>query len=173
MDGVLYDENQTTLFKYPEGKKGNSYTIPASVTTIGTCAFELCTSFTSITIPNNVTKIDSCAFQFCRNLTAVTIGSGVTTIGMGAFEECTSLTSITIPANVTYIGQVAFGECTSLTSVTFATGSNLPQTGIDNNAFPQGPDGFGGNTLKTAYLATGGGAGTYKRTVGGSDWTKQ
>jgi hypothetical protein len=45
-DGVLFDLAKSTLIQYPGGK-GGSYTIPASVTTIGIYAFSYCSSLTS------------------------------------------------------------------------------------------------------------------------------
>src|ERR1043165_304251 len=38
-NGVLFDKNQTTLIEFPAGR-GRSYTIPASVTSIGYEAFD-------------------------------------------------------------------------------------------------------------------------------------
>ena len=95
-----------------------SITIPDSVTSIGDEAFDGCTSLTSLTIPDSVTSIGSYAFSRCTSLTSVTIGNGVTSIRNSAFSDCTSLTSVTIPNSVTSIGYSAFENCTSLTSVT-------------------------------------------------------
>ena len=64
-----------------------------------------------------VTSIGSSAFERCTSLTSVTIGNGVTTIGSSAFEECTSLTSVTIGNGVTTVGASAFGRCFRLTDV--------------------------------------------------------
>ena len=93
------------------------YTIPDSVTMIGYCAFDGCTSLTSVTIPDSVTTIGNGAFDFCESLTSVTIPDSVTTIGSYAFSYCDNLTSVTIPDSVTTIGNYAFGWCESLTSV--------------------------------------------------------
>ena len=57
-----------------------------SVTTIGSWAFERCTSLSSITIPNSVTTIGSWAFTSCDSLSSVIIGDGVETIGESAFR---------------------------------------------------------------------------------------
>jgi uncharacterized repeat protein (TIGR02543 family) len=70
-DGVLYNEDKTTLVAYPSAT-GSITTIPNSVTSIGDSAFAGCTSLTSITIPSNVTKIEQFAFNGCTNLISVT-----------------------------------------------------------------------------------------------------
>ena len=106
---------------------GTTYT----VTSIGTSAFEDCTSLTSITIPNSVTSIGSGAFRYCSSLTSVAIGNSVTSIGHCAFQCCSSLTSVTIPNSVTSIGNYAFYQCKSLTSVTIP--NNV--TSIGHGAF--------------------------------------
>ena len=88
----------------------------APVTSIGERAFFFFSrSLTSITIPDSVTSIGSHAFDDCSSLTSVTIPNSVTSIGAYAFYECSSLTSITIPDSVTSIGSEAFTGCTSLT----------------------------------------------------------
>ena len=114
--GVLFNKNKTKLIQCPGGLKG-SYTIPNSVTSIGSNAFSSCASLTSVMIPNSVTSIGSSAFSSCASLTSVMIGSSVTSIGGYAFFYCTSLTSVTIPNSVTSIGNYAFDSCTSLTNV--------------------------------------------------------
>ena len=93
------------------------YTIPDSVTSIGTHAFAGCDSLTSVTIPDSITSIGGYAFGGCRSLTSVIIPDSVTSIGYSAFYGCTSLTSVTIGNSVTTIGQEAFYYCSSLTSV--------------------------------------------------------
>jgi hypothetical protein len=55
--GVLFNQNQTTLFQYPAGNTNRSYTVPNSVTNIGEAAFESCGNLNSIMIPNSVINI--------------------------------------------------------------------------------------------------------------------
>ena len=95
-----------------------SVTIPNSVTSIGERAFYGCSGLTSVTIPNSVTSIGEWAFYSCSGLTSVTIPNSVTSIGESAFEDCSGLTSVTMPNSVTSIGNYAFYNCTGLTSVT-------------------------------------------------------
>jgi hypothetical protein len=118
VNGVLFDKNQFTLVEYPGGLDG-SYTIPGTVTSIGSEAFEYCTNLASVTIPGGVTNIGDEAFEYCTGLTNAIICNGVTSIGQNAFCDCSSLTSVTIPSSVTSIGDLAFYFCTSLTSVYF------------------------------------------------------
>ena len=119
IDGNLYNKDKTTLIKYATGKTATEFTIPDSVTSIGSSAFYDCDSLTSVTIGNSVTNIGDWAFEACTSLTSVTIGNGVTSIGFSAFRSCTSLTSVVIPDSVTSIGKDAFDYCYSLTNVYF------------------------------------------------------
>ena len=84
-DGVLFNKNKTTLIQYPMGNTRTSYTIPNSVTSIGSHAFYDCNNLTSVTIPNSVTSIGGYAFYSCDNLTSITIPNSVTSIGDHAF----------------------------------------------------------------------------------------
>jgi formylglycine-generating enzyme required for sulfatase activity len=163
--GILYNKDKTTLVAYPSAK--GSINIPNGVKAIGNAAFDNC-SITDVTIPTSVTSIESDAFEFCLNLTSVTFTapSQVASIGQCAFILCKKLTSITIPNSVNSIEDSAFEECTSLTSVTFE-GSGIT---IGETAFPEGPNGIGADQLKTLYSS--GGAGTYVRASGGETWIK-
>ncbi|MDD4290640.1 MAG: leucine-rich repeat protein [Clostridia bacterium] len=93
-------------------------TIPQSVTSIGSAAFENCSGLTQITIPSSVTDIGSAAFSQCRGLTQITIPSSVTDIGSYAFSQCRGLTQITIPDSVVSIGFRAFSSCSGLNLIT-------------------------------------------------------
>ena len=101
-------------------------TIPNTVTSIGSQAFQECSNLTSVIIPSGVTSIGNNAFTYCVSLTSVTIGSDVTSINNGAFQNCRALTSITIPNSVTSIGDFAFMGCNSLSAITFE--STYPPT---------------------------------------------
>ncbi|MBO4308938.1 MAG: leucine-rich repeat protein [Clostridia bacterium] len=93
------------------GCKDSIIPTDGSVTSIGDCAFFLCSSLEEITIPNSVTSIGSSAFFHCTGLTNITIPDSVTSIGDGAFSGCSSLRSIAIPDSVTSIEEFAFSNC--------------------------------------------------------------
>ena len=122
VNGVLFNTDKTLLHTYPADKTGANYTIPDSVTSIGTSAFRECTSLTNITIPDSVTSIGYAAFRECTNLNSITIPEGVTSIGAWAFDDCYALRTVTIPDSVTSIGDGTFDECNRLNSVTIGNG---------------------------------------------------
>ena len=108
-DGVLYNNDKTTLLQCPGAK--TKCIIPETVTSIGNCAFYCCKILTSVKIPNSVTSIGTRAFSYCSVLTSITIPNSVTTIGGYAFEACYGLTSVIIGKSVTSIGSYAFEAC--------------------------------------------------------------
>lgn len=63
VDGVLFNKDKTELVRYPEGRNGN-YSVPESVSTIGTGAFKNANVFT-LTVPKNVTYVRTNAFENC------------------------------------------------------------------------------------------------------------
>ncbi len=128
--GVLYNKDKTILRQYPAGNTRSSFTIPSTVTSIGSDAFNGCTRLSSVTVPSSVTKINSLAFSYCSSLTSVTIENGVERIEACAFQYCTSLTSFYVPSSVTSIGVNAFDGCTKLAS--FSVSSSNPNYSSDN-----------------------------------------
>jgi hypothetical protein len=126
VDGVLFDERQTTLIQCPGGKAG-SYAIPDGVTNISGAPFAGCSSLVGVIVPNSISSIGIAMFEYCFNLTNVMIPDSVTSIGSYAFYECRSLTDVTIPNSVTSIGDEAFSECFSLSALYFL--GNSPTVG--------------------------------------------
>jgi hypothetical protein len=86
VDGILFDKSQRTLIQYPVGQTGTSYTIPNSVTSIGTNAFSYCSSLASVTIGNNVTNIGDSAFAGCTSLTSVYFQGNAPSFGADVFD---------------------------------------------------------------------------------------
>ena len=117
-NGILFNKNLTTLICYPAGKSGNNYTIPDSVTNIGSYAFYGSTFLTSITMPNSITSIGIQSFTNCALLSSINIPNSITSIGNSAFFGCSSLLSINIPNLITSIENSVFQNCTLLTNIT-------------------------------------------------------
>ena len=95
------------------------------VTSIGSYAFEGCTSLKSVEIPDGVTSIGERAFAGCTSLESLEIPASVTSIGECAFAGCTSLESVEIPASVTSIGVSAFIGCSGLESISVESGNTV------------------------------------------------
>ena len=127
-----------------------SGSVTYKVTAIGTDAFRVNSTLTSITIPDGVTTIESYAFYDCKSLTNVIIPEGVTYIGNRAFSICTSLKSVSLPASLTECGD-AFSDL-NLTKVTFAHQEPPDFIWI----LPDGrPTAFWGTTIKQIQLPEG------------------
>ena len=87
VDGVLFSKNQTLLIQYPAGRAG-SYTVPASVASIGNNAFQDCFSLTAIYFQGDAPSISEDAFESAENVIAYylpgTTGWGMTFAGRPA-----------------------------------------------------------------------------------------
>ena len=131
-NGVLFDKSQTTLVECPA--ISGSYTIPASVTSIGSEAFVDCAGLTGVTIPSGVTNIGTLVFANCFSLPAITVAANnsfySSANGVLFDKNQTTLIdypggkggSYIIPGSVTSIGEYAFWFCTGLTGVTIPAG---------------------------------------------------
>jgi len=97
-DGVFFNKNKTTLLIYPYGKTGTNYSVPSSVTTIRSSAFERNPFLESLTLPNGLTTIGTYAFYLSK-LTSISIPDSVTSFGSYPFLGSYSLTSINVGEN--------------------------------------------------------------------------
>lgn len=118
IDGIMFDKDMTTLLLYPAASKNAYYSIPDSVTNIGSGAFFDCSGLTSVIIPDSVTSIGVDAFNNCTGLTSVTVPDSVTSLGKWAFSRCSGLTSVVISNNVKKIQRSTFYGCTGLKTIT-------------------------------------------------------
>lgn len=91
--GVLYDKNQSSLIRVPEGLD------------------------TVFSFANSVTEIGECAFYNCDNLESIAIPEGISIIREETFYSCSALTSVTLPASIKRISSDAFQSCDNLTDV--------------------------------------------------------
>ncbi|MCR4663903.1 MAG: leucine-rich repeat domain-containing protein [Paludibacteraceae bacterium] len=120
----------------------SNITIPNSVTSIGSGAFDGCNSLTSVHISDIAAwckiTFGSNPLSYAHNLylngtlvTDLVIPNSVTSIGNSAFNGCTGLTSLTIGESVTSIGDGAFSGCSGLTSIEIPNSVST----IGNSAF--------------------------------------
>jgi hypothetical protein len=146
------------------------FTVPASVTTIGSGAFNTATRIKEVRFNATdllLTSVD--AFKGCSSITKLVIGPGVkvipassfegtgvikdidlssvTSIGNFAFADCFSLIGIEIPASCEFIGEGAFDATDPGTSIgcnqLVGVGIRGTRTSIDPAAFKEN-DTFGG-----------------------------
>lgn len=119
----------STLVKYRGTEK--NVTIPSTVETIGSGAFEDDTNVELVVVPNSVKRIEAYAFWGCDNLDTIVLGTGLSEVADYAFTKCTGLEQISIPSNVTSIGVQAFADCVNLTDI------SIPKetASIDESAF--------------------------------------
>lgn len=81
--GALYNKTKTTLICCPAGKTV-SFTVPATVTTIGPYAFNGCTGLNEIRIPEGVENIGASAFARCGSLCVYYDGTAEMTLPEGS-----------------------------------------------------------------------------------------
>ena len=132
-DGVLFNKDKTTLVCYPIGKPETTYTVPATVTTIGSSAFMNCTALTEITIPDGVTYIRTSAFEKCSALAQINLPNSLTDMSQRTFYGCTSLTEVTLPDGVTQLMGFNFTDCSALEKVTLPEGITYIGSGAFKN----------------------------------------
>lgn len=118
IDGVLFKKESKELVCYPEGKDGDSYTIPDGIISIADDAFAqswYASKLKNITLPDSLVSIGHNAFYQCDELQSIVIPEGVVSIGDYAFYACYGLQSVTIPDSVTSVGIAPFDGCEELT----------------------------------------------------------
>ena len=90
--------------------------LPASLTSIGTDAFNGCINLKRIDFPAGLTDIGESAFANCSGLVNIYFPKSLVTIGEYAFENCENLVNVSMYKGITKIGTDAFTG-TSLTDV--------------------------------------------------------
>ncbi len=131
--GILFNQNQTVLISFPEGKAG-SYAVPNSVTNIGVYAFTGSSNLTSVALSTNVSSLADYVFYDCPGLTAITVNTNnhwYSSVAGVLFDKSqdtliqypanNAATSYAMPNSVTNIGMEAFYGCANLTNVTLGT----------------------------------------------------
>ena len=104
-----------------------------NLTSIGSGAFENCTSLSGELLLNSVEEIYGLAFMNCSSITSVEIGPNTTMISTQAFSGC-GASSLTISGNVEEISSHVFEDMSNLEIIYY----NVPnlESGSSWDAFP-------------------------------------
>lgn len=100
-----------------DAKGISSFTIPASVETIGDEAFFQMTSLTSMSIPATVKNMGGNLFNSCSSLTSIELLNRPTILGSGFAGNCEKLISFNIPDSVVKLESNLFDRDESLTEL--------------------------------------------------------
>lgn len=111
------------LFRNVGGLK--EITIPGTIKTISSGAFENCKNLENVIIAEGVNVIGSSAFIDCISLNNVDIPNSVTEVNSNAFTRCSSLEYIHLPDSITKMGDGLFIGCTNLKTV------NIPSSRVN------------------------------------------
>ncbi len=117
VNGVLFNKVKTCLYQYPSMKSGSSYTVPNTVTKIGSFAFYRVPNLVSITLPSSLKAIDWLAISSCTKLKSLAIPDQVKSLDYATIGTCPALTSVSIGSGATYIDANAFYDCASLSAI--------------------------------------------------------
>ena len=134
VDGALFDASQATLILVPPGKSG-TYTVPSSVTSLASGAFDHCSQLVSIDLPTTVSVLPDGTFYYATKLASIELPDTLSSIGEWAFSGCNSLTGIRLPDGVVEIDDDAFHYAASLLWAQFEGDSpTVGETVFDNAA---------------------------------------
>ena len=88
VNGVLYNKERTTLYRYPKGMSATIYTVPTSTNMLASHAFDGCVNLKSIILPKTMQYIDMYTFSNCINLQSINLPQSIGYIGANAFNNC-------------------------------------------------------------------------------------
>jgi hypothetical protein len=126
VDGILYNEDKTSLILCPP-KKQDEFKIPDTVVQIQAYAFDRSEAPHNLVLSDNVKEIGEYAFSDCRNLISIKLPDGLTEIPHGLFSGCALLDNVVIPDSVNSIGEYTFSGCQSLSAINIPNG--VPEIG--------------------------------------------
>ncbi|MBO5937279.1 MAG: leucine-rich repeat protein, partial [Clostridia bacterium] len=109
-----------------------SLIISEGVTGIGETVFHGFNKIEAVTVPASVETMGYCAFANCNKLASVTFAedSCLRSLDSNIFHNCSALKQITLPAGVTELEKNTFASCPSLTDI-FVDEGNTAYKDID------------------------------------------
>lgn len=91
-DGLLFNKNFSWLYQCPGGI--DKISLPESIVTISSYAFDGCKLIENVRLPNTVKSIREMAFRNCENLYSIILPSSVTDIREETFVGCPMIEEI-------------------------------------------------------------------------------
>lgn len=107
-----------------------------TVSSIGESAFAECTEMTSVSVPASITTIASTAFDGCTGLELLDMSenTALTIIDGNTFSTCTALETVNFPTSLESIGTSAFANCANLSNMSLPC-TTPPVLDNENNPF--------------------------------------
>ncbi|MCQ2127659.1 MAG: leucine-rich repeat domain-containing protein [Bacteroidaceae bacterium] len=105
--------------------------IPASVSSIGWCAYPGYSWLSFLVLPDNITAIGESSFCGCKNLIAISLPDNLEFISGGAFNGCSALEGVIIPNGVKKLYHKTFKGCTNLKFVSLPIGIEVSSDAFD------------------------------------------
>lgn len=107
-----------------------------TVSSIGESAFAECTEMTSVSVPASITTIASTAFNGCTGLELLDMSesTALTSISSNTFSTCTALETVNFPTSLESIGASAFANCANLLNMSLPC-TTPPALDNENNPF--------------------------------------
>lgn len=108
-----------------------SIDIPATVTEIGTVAFDFCENLKTVNFDDliNLTNIGVNAFEGTALEVVDLSNTKITSTGEASFQYCNNLVSVSLPTCTTTISQASFSGCENLTTLNIPSESELTTIG--------------------------------------------
>ena len=114
-----------------ECNKLSSVVIPDTVISIGMRAFYE-TNLTSVSLPSSVLSVDTYAFERCSSLVSMSAYGLDTNFRQSVFNQCNNLQSVFISSNLEYSGNSIFSECQHLYYVHMPNAVRIPNYMFSN-----------------------------------------
>lgn len=110
-NGILYDDEKTTVYMMMPMYEREAVILPSSVTEIKAYSFWGNPYVQYAYLGSGLYEVPEYVFSNCMNLSEVEIPLPVRGIGAKAFEDCVNLASVIVPESVTRISDSAFDGC--------------------------------------------------------------
>lgn len=128
IDGILYDDEGTTLRHLPPAYTTTAFRVPDGVTTLGKYA---CTGSMMSSIDfNGVSTIEDHALMDARRIVSLTVPETVKEVGIYAFCGCEELRTVKIEARLKFLDSALFKDCPKLSSVEIPTSCKALYSGV-------------------------------------------